>query len=292
MDPAFISLRSKENCFREAMSFLVALSSTHRAVEVNNLLLTFDDNLIDACPGVKGYSALQFVISMGNWNKEISFGLNSILNKGANLHSVGFCCAMSIRHETPTSLSMYSSLIFMEWRAALLRLPVNLESFVRDEVQQSPLRDAGWDEDSLLALFHCDIQSNDFPSILDYCDDCSEQASLICVELSWQEWLRRFKHKIKAERSPDHESSGAESDRSDGESTGRNFSSLEVEETVLNDSYEGEELLDETVTSDSCESETDTETFDAYFGNGTGIVCMRCYLKRQGYDSDIWSPVG
>ncbi|MCJ1268825.1 hypothetical protein MMC22_008713, partial [Lobaria immixta] len=181
-------------------------------------------------------------------------------------------------YETPTSLAMYSSFVFKEWRDALLRLSINLESFVEDEMQQSPLRDAGWDNDSLAALFHCDIQPGHIPSMLYHCDDCSNWVPSIWVELSWQEWLNRFKQKTNAKISSDHESSEAENDQSDGEIVEQKSSSPQVEKTILNEFS--------TARTGSYEYETETETFEAYFGGKTGFVCMRCYLKREGYDSD------
>ena len=300
----------KESFSTQNFSVLMALSSTQRAAEINSLLLTFNDNFVHAKSKSGGYSVLQFICAFPGWSKDMSFGLNSILNKGTNLHSVGYDTCYSVKSETPTSLAMYSSFLFMKWRDALLRLSVNLEIFVRNEMQQSPLRDAGWDEESLLALFHCDVQSGYNPSTFDQCDECPIRAIFIRVELPWRKWLNRFKQKTNAEISSiddksggaesdqsdgeilsDDESSGAESDRSDGEITEQNSSSLEAEETVLNESCEGEEVVDETVSSDLYESETENETFDAYFGDGTGFVCMRCYLKREGYESDIWSQV-
>ena len=280
----------KESFSRESFSHLAALSSTYRAVEVNNLLYTFYDNTVDARPDFEGYSTLQSLICRAPWYHSVNFGMDSTLNEGANLHFVGYDVRFSIKHETPTSLEMYSSFVFMKWRDALLRLSVDLERFVGDEMQQSPLKDAGWDEDSLLALFHCDIQSDYIPSRLNRCDDCSNPILWTQVELSWREWLNRFKQKTNAKISSD-ESSGPENDRSDGEITEQKFSSWEVEETVLNESCEEEEVVDETASSDWYESETETESSDAYFGDGKGIICMCCCLKREGYNSDIWSQV-
>ncbi|MCJ1266539.1 hypothetical protein MMC22_006424 [Lobaria immixta] len=267
----------KENFSPRAFSLLVALSSTQRAVEVSSLLLNFNDSFIDIQSEFEGYSALQVLICKTAWHNDISFGLNLMLNKGADLHFVGYERLLSVKRETPTSLAMYSSFGFLKWRDALLRLSINLESFVEDEVQHSPLRDAGWDNDSLLALFHCKIQPGHIPSWSDCCDDCPNTIWYIWVEISWQEWLNRFKQKSNAKITSGDESSGAESDRSDGEIREQNFSSLEVRETVLNEFSDEEESFDE----------TETETFDAYFGGETGFVCMGCYLKRQGYDPVI-----
>lgn len=143
-------------------------------------------------------------------------GLNFLLNNGANLHLVGQVSQLSAKYETPTSLAMYCSFTFIKWRGALLRSSVDLESFVEEELRHSPFRDAGWNEDSLLDLFCCDIQSNFDTLPFQDCDDCSpSKVSSTQIELSWQEWLNHFKEQTNIENSSTNENSGFERDQCD-----------------------------------------------------------------------------
>lgn len=125
-----------------AFASLIPLLSVHDAEEVDDLLSSITDNFMNARHGYGKYSAIQILMN---------FVLNLMLNKGANLHLVSDQFMFSVESETLTSLALYSSFMFATWRDALLRSSVDLESFVEDEVQQSPLRDVGWNKESLLA---------------------------------------------------------------------------------------------------------------------------------------------
>lgn len=59
----------------------------------------------------------------------------------------------------------------------------------------------------------------------------------------------------------------------------------------MNEFRDEKEVVDETATRDLCESETESFLSDADFSSEMGYICMRCYLKRQGYESDVWSQI-
>ena len=183
----------KETSRKEICPFLKALLSSNVEEETSDVLLTLTHQLTDSNGGLGKYIPLQIVICYVYAVNDMTFGVNLMLMKGANLHLAIDRFIFSGKSETPTSLALYSSFTFVKWRDALLRSSVDLEKFVEDEVQQSPLKDTGWNKVSLLALFRCDIQSDNIPPI--DCDDCPESVSYIPLELSWREWLSRFKEK-------------------------------------------------------------------------------------------------
>lgn len=290
----------KDNLSGGGFALLVALSALSGVTEVTSLLSAMTDNpldiFLDARWGFEGYFALHILIAVAGGNADLNLGLNLglnlMINKGANLHSVGHHPCFSVKSETPTSLAMYSSFVFMEWRNALLRSSVDLASFVEEEVQQAPLKEAGWTKDLLLALLCCNIQSDQDLQEYYSCEDCSDDIGFLGVDLSWRQWLDRFREKTDIENSPKREHGEIKSDRSNGDIAQQKPPSLLIERNFVNEFGDGEEIVNETATSDVYEGNRETEAFDAYFGGTMGFVCMRCYVKRQGYGSDIWSQIG
>ena len=272
----------RENLIEGGFPFLLALELLYQAPDIASLLLTLTGNPINARWGLER-SALHSLFAFASWSNGLDNGLNLILNGGADLHLVEHESIFSPRSETATSLALYCSFTFMKWRGALLRSAVDLESFVEDEVQQNPLKDAGWNKDSLLALFHCDIQSD---QDVEYCcEDCSGPINFLGVELPWRQWLDRFKEKTN-ENSSKVGQGGIERHKSNCDIVGPKSPSLEIEGNFRNAFLNQEEVAEETTTSDLSESEAETEVFDAYFGGKMGFVCMRCYGNRQEYVSE------
>jgi hypothetical protein len=72
---------------------------------------------------------------------------------GPSLHLTGKEETWSPLQETPTSLAMYSLWAFVLWRSHLEGVGIDISTFVREELEQSHLLDAGWTEQTLLALF-------------------------------------------------------------------------------------------------------------------------------------------
>lgn len=278
--------QTKENFRKEAFPILTTLLSRHDKAEANNLILSLIDSHLDGWRGSETYHTLQNFISSAGWRDDMSFNLNLMLNKGVNLHLVCHPSEFGGNSETPTSLALYSSILFVKWRDALLRSPVDLESFVEEEVQQSPLRDAGWQKASLLALFRCNIQPNRLASNPLYCDDCPQLIMFVCVELSWREWLNRFKDKADFKYSSDVAYGGVDREQSDREILEQNCPSRGVEHNLVNKFCDEQETADETGASNLYPPQTKIECLDAYINGESRHICMRCYLKSQGYGSE------
>lgn len=272
---------------KEASPKRADLLSGYDVAEIGYMLLAMVDKLIDARFGHAIYSALQFFICYAGAFDEMDFGLRLMLNKGVNLHLERHHSVFGGWSETPTSIALYSSFMFMRWRDALLRSSVDLESFAEAEVQQSPLRNAGWNKDSLLALFRYEFQLDHVARRPVECDDCSQLMLRLCVELSWREWLNRFRKRVSIKYSSNGADSEVKRDPREGDIVEEKFSNLVVEEIFVNEFHEEEDGGSETATSDVHGPDTNMGDFDTYFKGETKYACMPCYLKRQCYASNI-----
>ncbi len=110
------------------------------------------------------------------------------LTRGADLHLIGTDFT-SGQPETPLSVAMYSAWTFFNCRKSLIRLgfdAVGLREFVRAELRlrEYPLVLAGWEEDTLLALFRYDFKTSHFEK---YC--CERCYSGNLVEPYWMKKL-------------------------------------------------------------------------------------------------------
>jgi hypothetical protein len=156
---------------------------------VLELALDACGNLVDALSGTGQYSALFYGIYYEKYES-----CRILAQRGANLHLVGMDPYRSPTMETPTSVSLYSSTSFFQWRKVLKSCEVALGDFVRDELGQAPLRDEGWEEKSLLTLFHLQFK----PKVLSQgkcCDRVSVRINVLGkVELPWQELIESIKH--------------------------------------------------------------------------------------------------
>ena len=170
--------------------FLLLAASRVSITEIFDFLLKIFGNLIDARMQPDGYSVLIPTLYYDYVNPHANEDLNMILIRGADPHLIGFQEEFSPQKETPTSVTMYNSWAFVAWRKALLRISTDLELFVQKELQQSPLKTAGWHENSLLFLFHSHIHPR-----LSYhcsCNMCGKPDEPF-VELPWRRWLDSIK---------------------------------------------------------------------------------------------------
>jgi hypothetical protein len=55
---------------------------------------------------------------------------------------------------TPTLLALYQPAMFLAWRNILYDVGLGVEEFVRDEMEQPMVKEEGWTEQSLMALFN------------------------------------------------------------------------------------------------------------------------------------------
>lgn len=113
----------------------------------------------------------------------------------------------------------------------------------------------------------------------------------IKVGLSWRLWLDRFKGNPNLGSMSKGELFGIERAQSDGVVARQKSPKLEVQETFMNPPRDEDEGLEETATSHLSEAETESMVFDSFFDSETGFVYMGCYLKRQGYEPEIWSSI-
>lgn len=158
--------------------------------EVFDTLLGVFDNCIDARERPNGYSILLRKFDESGDHQDLCEDLQMILEKGADPHLVGSDDEWSPREETPTSLAMYSSWLFAAWQEALWQTSMDLENFVKKELQQSPLKETGWDEDLLLALFL--VQVPPYPRPPWHCDLC-ETDKHVLVHVPWHCMLERLR---------------------------------------------------------------------------------------------------
>lgn len=168
-----------------AAVMLLVLASQWRDIFDFNLKMF--DNRIDVKWQPDGYSILLLVLGWGWKREQLCDDLHMILTKGADPHLIGFNANISPQKETPTSIAMYNSWAFVSWRSALLRISTDLEIFVRKELKQSPLKKAGWHENSLLSLFQRHIDSA-VPKLNCPCDRCGGEIDEL-AELPWCRWL-------------------------------------------------------------------------------------------------------
>lgn len=155
--------------------------------DIFDFVIKMFDNGVDVKWRPDGYSILLRKLWWDWKRQKLCDDLHMILTKGADPHMIGLNDKYSPQKETPTSLALYNSWAFVNWRYTLLQISTDLEIFVEKELQQCPLRNAGWDEKSLLSLFQRHIHSVVIPKLDSSCDRCGHFNGL--AELSWCRWL-------------------------------------------------------------------------------------------------------
>ena len=189
----FLAPDIKNNFVEEHVNFLLKMTVGFHSMDIFNLLFKIFDNSIDVKTQADEYSILLKEIWYVYEPRRDRDILPMILTRGADPHLIGFDdYRFSPQKETPTSLAMYSSWAFVNWRYALLQNSTDLEIFVQKELQQSPLKDAGWHENSLLSLFQSHIHPQVDPASYPSCEMCGESITSL-VELSWWRWLESIK---------------------------------------------------------------------------------------------------
>ena len=134
-----------------------------------------------------GYTPLQYQIARGG------FFTRAVLRRNPDLNVSVIETYFSPDEESPTSLAMYSSWTFANWRTELDYIGVNLEDFVEKELNRGPLSKAGWISETLLALFQTQHQwGGDIP-LMSSCSDCSAFLEEIVIQPYWLHLLERYK---------------------------------------------------------------------------------------------------
>jgi len=96
----------------------------------------------------------------------------------------------TFRGNTPTSLMMRYSTHFCLLRSILRDLNVDLDNFIKEELQRGPLVKAGWKQHTLQVLFKFEFVPFIMPVIL--CRICSDPKQ-VATEFSWLHTLERIK---------------------------------------------------------------------------------------------------
>ena len=184
--------------------------------------------LLDARATAESFSPILVSIVKENWNVVRTFAKH-----GADLHYLGNDIEYSPVKETATSLALYSSRSFFEWRAILRDLKVDIRGFIIDELKLGQLSIDGWNAETLQLLFELEFSPverhnncmycecgclHDYSSsssngqderednsVIDeddvdsdgssnYNENCCGEAFGIMVEVSWQTLLGKIKY--------------------------------------------------------------------------------------------------
>ena len=122
-----------------------------------------------------------------------------ITMKTKNLHRPFLLFANHQGLETPTTLAMYQSTLFFDWKKVLLELGCKTEDFIERELKEDVVVNRGWTKTSLTKLFELDfvpyIAKASFWSFPD-CERCGYilvKESVPPVDLAWRRMLRSLR---------------------------------------------------------------------------------------------------
>jgi len=159
--------------------------------QASNLLLNLGGaELIDAPIYTEdGYNILQQHVGYaGNL-----VSLCSVLSKGPDLYRLGVDHYYTPRGESPTSLSMYSSWAFSNWLDGLDSIQVDLQDFVKQELERNHAVHPGWKKETLLDLFAYDYSPDFERRYSRTCSDCSGDFIWIKVQPYWRHYIERIR---------------------------------------------------------------------------------------------------
>ena len=180
----------RSNFIETQCSVLLNFSCYEELQEAADILLGIapDRKLIDAVITPNGYTILHRRAAFAEVD------LSPYFAKGPNLHRVGRDTRLSPEWETPMSLAMYSSWAFKLWLNALKASGMRFEDFIIQELEQGPLQNAGWNKESLLALFSLEFLSAIPPRDKEYgrCTTCFRELD-VRVESSWVQRIVRIR---------------------------------------------------------------------------------------------------
>ena len=163
---------------------------TVKLCEVTNFLLDLDSDK---------------VISLGNNDTILHSSLgyachesyvSAVVARRPNLHGLSLFKSFTPYGESPTSLAMYSSRAFTYWLHALVNIGTDFESFIDQELEQSPEVHSGWHKATLLDLFtHGDRPDLHVDRNARICHDCGiwDRSMQRKVQPYWRFFLERIK---------------------------------------------------------------------------------------------------
>lgn len=246
--------------------------------EASNLLLNLGGaEIIDtALWSSDGYTILHETVALA-----IEGQISTVLARGPDLHPLGFDYDYTPQEESPTSLAMYSSWAFMDWLRGLVTIEVDFEEFLNQELERNSLVHAGWEKETLRALFAYRHRPDlNFRKVWT-CSDCSEVYCRVTVQPYWRHLLERIKQRID----PD---SPAQADSQDGERDNADVRSIAEAASSSNDlAHEPDTTGHDGVSSES-ESEPELEDSHGYPAMISirsdcvypphEVICVDCWL--------------
>ncbi|KAH7409134.1 hypothetical protein BKA64DRAFT_388235 [Cadophora sp. MPI-SDFR-AT-0126] len=140
-----------------------------------------------------GYTPLHYCV----WFQDY-ITARSLVQQGAQIHSIASNIFWNPVGESPTSIALYSSTAFSAWRQLLEDEQLLCEEFISRELQQWPLRSQHWDKDSLMQVFASNLSLAPAAYPNEYCRRCSPSyiaprtCSPLMVEIAWQDVLQQF----------------------------------------------------------------------------------------------------
>ncbi|KAG8533003.1 uncharacterized protein KY384_001785 [Bacidia gigantensis] len=135
-----------------------------------------------------GYSGIHYRAAQTDDDLEI------ILKHFPDLHLSGLNPQASPVLETPTSIAMYSSPAFVNWRHDLYSTGIDMYAFINEEIQRKPLSEAGWTPETLTILFNFNVDPATRPEHYMYCPDCLMrwEDKVIIVQPFWMHILTKI----------------------------------------------------------------------------------------------------
>ena len=198
----------RTNFDKDHLMSLLWFATFQGSKEVVDILLNLNSDFIDFIDREDRFTPLLLRLSRDFMNNDLS----TVLTNNPNLHFLGLDLEISPHFESPTSLSLYSSWVFYSWRRHLIMLGINIDEFVKQELEQehSILADAGWKTETLRALFDYGVEA-DWLSDYDFrCSQCRRLSS-IRVQPYWVQKGDRIKHGIDPDGDGEREYNKAES---------------------------------------------------------------------------------
>ena len=184
----------------EIVNLLARLSSNTdpASVKLVEKTLNLDSDMVNATSTIYRHPALYNAL----WVNGDGSMIRALMMRGANPHLAGhYIYEENQVLMTPTSVAIRQSYRFFQWRKVLIELGLDLEVFVKKELQQAPLVIAGWAEDTLLALFAYEFQPCDPPGE-NMCAQCNKHIwNGGRREIWWEEMLEKIRghKKLNAE---------------------------------------------------------------------------------------------
>ena len=137
-----------------------------------------------------GYTLLMNLIARTRYT---TASIKALLRRNPDLHATGTEIDIFPGEQSPTSLAILSSRAFFDWRAALDSVGVDLEVFVRRELEKGPLLKAGWTPETLLALFQHPHRWMGDSWYWEKCSDCLGEFDDLFVQPYWLDLLERYR---------------------------------------------------------------------------------------------------